>query len=278
MADRDALTDAFLASHPNDAARVLEQLSDQDAAALFERAPARLGAPVLSAMLPYAAARCLLRIEASRAAMLLAAISVPAAVAMLRHLADAQRGPLLDTLPTATALACRALLGFPMDSVGAYVDTEVVALPPNLQACDALEALRVARVMPVGPVYVVDAQRRPLGQIPLPALLRAGAHERLDMLMSSLPATLPAATPLAGADAHPAWRDADVVPVVERGGGLVGVMQLRAMQNAQRRPGPGARPEPEYVAAVLALAYWHSVAGLVDATLSLFAVRPRDPS
>ena len=277
MADHDVLTNAFLASHPEDAARVLEQLPDEDAAALYERAPARLGAPVLGAMLPYTAARCLLRIEASRAAMLLAAISVPAAVAVLRYLTEAQRAPLFEALPTATAIACRALLAFPRDSVGAYVDTEILALPPNCQARDALETLRAAHIMPLGPVYVIDARRRPLGQVGLPMLMRAGAHERLDTLMSAIRATLPAATPLAGADGHPAWREADLVPVVERGGGLVGVAQLRTLRSAQRRLA-NAGPAPESLAAVLAIGYWHTVAGLVEATLSSLAASPRDPS
>ncbi|MCC7326378.1 MAG: magnesium transporter [Burkholderiales bacterium] len=269
MAEPDILSNAFLASHPDAAARVLEQLPHEDAAALFERVPARLGAGVLNAMLPYTAARCLQLVEAPRAAMLLAAISVPAASAVLRNVPEAQRTRVLDLLPTATALACRALLGYPEDSVGACVDTEIIALRPGSRASEALDALRTARSVPAGPVYVVDALRRPLGQIGLPELMRADAQQRLDALMVPVPATLPAVTPLAGAQGHPAWRDVDVVPVVERGGGLVGVVLRHALRRAQRSRSASIAPAPEALAALLALSYWNAVVGLVEATLSV---------
>ncbi len=276
MADSDVLTNAFLASHPDDAARVLEQLPAEDAAALFERAPVRLGAPALGAMLPYTAARCVQRLDTAHAAMLLAAISLPATAAVLRHVPEAARTLLLDALPTGASLACQALLGYPEDSVGACVDTEVIAMNPEGRVVDALEAVRAARIMPIGPVYVIDGQRRPLGQIEMPVLLRADAQGRLDMLMSAVPATLPAATPLAGAAAHPVWLNADVVPVVERGGGLVGVAQRRALHHAQRARGSGEAPAPESLTEMLATGYWHAVVGLVDATLSVLAPRPRE--
>jgi magnesium transporter len=274
MADPDLLTNAFLASHPAEAARVLERLPGEDAAALFERAPARLVAPAFGAMFPYTAARCLLRVDTARAAMLLGGISVPAAAAVLRYVPAARRAPLIDALPTATALACRTLLGFPEDSIGATADTEIVALPPDGTAQEALDALRAPRVVPSGPVYVVDARRRPLGQIALPRLLRASMQDRLDSLMSAVPATLPAVTPLAGAAEHPAWRKTDTVPVVERDGGLIGVAYRHSLRRAQRRRGTAERPAPEALTGVLALGYWSAVAGLVEVVVAAMAGPP----
>jgi Mg/Co/Ni transporter MgtE len=274
MADLDVLTNAFLASHPDAAARVLEQLSHDDAAALYARVPARLGAGVLNAMLPYPAARCLQLVEPAQAALLLAGMSVPAAAAVLRNVPESLRTRLLDALPTTTALACRALLGYPEDSVGACVETEIIALSPGTRVEEALDALREARTLPAGPVYVVDPLRRPLGQVELPVLLRADARQRVDALMTPLPSTLPAVTPLAGADGHPAWRDADVVPVVERGGGLVGVVARRSVQRAQRGRGEQSIQPSDSLPALLALSYWEAVRGLTDAALSAL-VPPR---
>ena len=51
MAEAQALTLAFLADHPAEAARVVETLAVSDAAALFAEIPARVGAHVLTAML-----------------------------------------------------------------------------------------------------------------------------------------------------------------------------------------------------------------------------------
>ena len=268
MAELDVLTNAFLASHPDAAARELEQLPHEDAAALFERVPARLGAGVLDAMLPYPASRCLQLIAPTQAALLLAGMSVPASAAVLRNLPEASRAQLLDALPTATALACRALLGYPEDSVGACVETEIIALSPNTRVEEAIGALREARTLPAGPIYVVDALRRPLGQVALPILLRADAKQRIDVLMTAIPATLPAVTPLAGADSHPAWRDADLVPVVERGGGLVGVVARRSVQRARRSRDGHAAQLSESLPAMCAMGYWDAVRGLTDAAIT----------
>ncbi len=275
MADDDVLTHAFLAGHPEDAARVLEQLSAEDAAALFESVPVRLCSPVLAAMLPYSAARCLRPLDRARAAMLLAAISIPAAAAVLRNLPEGRRNSLLEALPTAMALACRALLGYPEDSLGGCVDTEIIALSPDARVKDAMDAVRGARDVPTGPIYVVDVQRRPLGQIALSVLLRAGERDRLDALMQPVPVTLPAVTPLAGASAHPAWRDADSVVVVERGGGLVGVVRRSALHRAERRRRKGRELVADSMTGVFALGYWHAVSNLIEATLALLAPPPR---
>jgi magnesium transporter len=277
MAESDFLTNAYLAAHPDGAARVLEQLPDEEAAALFESAPVRLGAPVLSAMLPHTAARCVLRLETPRAAMLLAAVSFPSAAAILRNMPEPPRTLLLDAMPTATALGARALLGYPEDSVGACVDSEIIALPPDRRASDALEALRAARVVPSGPVFVVDAQRRPLGKVELPELVRAGAQERLDTLMVAAGDLLPAMTPLAGADTHRVWQDTDVVPVVERGGGLVGVVRRNALRQAQGRRTLVTDPPAQSLTGALVLGYWNAVSGLIEATLSLLAAPRRGP-
>lgn len=270
MAEPDILTNAFLASHPEDAASVLERLPEADAAALFERTPSRLGGPALAAMLPYAASRCLLRLDQSRAALLLASMTIPAMTAVLRYMPEQKRIALLDALPAGTSLACRALLGYPEDSVGAFTDTEIVLLPPSGRASDATQALRGGQINQSSPAYVVDPQRRPLGQIELLSLLRADGNERLDALMRPLPGTLSAAAPLAGALSHPVWREADVAPVVERSGAVVGVVQRRTLQRAQQRHAPSASSADSLLAALM-LAYWHLVLSLIEGIVSLIA-------
>ncbi len=146
---------------------------------------------------------------------------------------------------------------------------------PGHRVREALDALRGERAAPIGPVYVVDAQRVPLGQVEWSAVARAAPEARLDTLMTPVPGVLPGVTPLSGAIGHPVWEKADVVPVVERGGGLVGSVQRRTLQGAGLRRADTGEPAPESLAGVLALGYWHAVAALVDALLSLLAPAPR---
>ena len=61
MASTEELSYAYLDSHPNEAARVLERLAPQDCAAFLSATPLRLAVPVLRQMLALNAARCLER-------------------------------------------------------------------------------------------------------------------------------------------------------------------------------------------------------------------------
>jgi magnesium transporter len=275
MADPDVLTHAYLASHPADAARVLEDLAVGDATALFARVPARLGAPVLEAMRPQVAAS-VLPADAERGALLLRNLSVPGAAALLRYLPETRRAALIEALPAAMALACRTLLGYPEDSVGACIDTDLVALPQGARVREAIDALREVRARGSVPVYVVDGRRRPLGQVELAALLQAVPEAQLDTLAVELPGTLPAVTPIAAALEHPTWREADLVPVVERGGALVGVVDRRALRRAQGGRAGGGAPAQVSLAAFAALGYWNAVAALIDSTLSALGPAARE--
>jgi magnesium transporter len=263
------LTLAFLRSHPVRAAQVLEALPAAEAAALFERVPARLGATVLAAMLPQRAARIVETLDDARALELLSPMATQPTVVLLRHLPETRRRHLIAGLPTAAALASTLLLGFTDDSLGAWVDPDVTMLGADTRAAAALERLRLA---PSGHalVFVTDAERRLVGSVSLDVLLRAPAAASLATLMQRPVAVLLAQAPLAGTAAHPGWELASLLPVVESGERLVGVMTRDALARALGR----AQPAPALAAApslpvLFARGYWQALTGLLGAGLAL---------
>lgn len=269
MTDLDDLTQAFVAAHPADAARELERLDDEDVAALFEQAPARLSAPVLEAMLPAVAARCLALVPVERAALLLGSLGTSAAAGLLRHVADARRKVLLDALPTAAALACRALLRYPDDAIGALVDTSAVALSAGATVAEVLTAVRRREADSTATdVYVLGDGHRLLGVVSLAALLRAAAEVRLQTLARPV-AALPAMMPLAGAIEHTAWGEASELPVLEHGGRFMGALSAAKLRRAvAARPAP-AGPTEQSLAGVLGEGYWSAVSSLAQAIVAL---------
>lgn len=271
MTDIDDLTHAFIAAHPVDAARELERLDGPDVAALFEQAPARLSAPVLDAMLPTVAAGCLAHVAAARGALLLGSLGAPAAVAILRRVAEPRRRELLDLLPTAAALACRALLRYPEDAIGALVDTSVVALPAAATVGQALESARRREADTATDVYVLGDDHRLLGVVGLPALLRSGADVRLQALMHPV-ATLPALMPLAGAAAHAGWRESSLLPVLEHGGRFLGALSAASLRRALASPPAGRAEAEQSLGGVLGEGYWSAVSSLAQAIVSLLPV------
>ncbi len=265
-----ALSLAFMQGHPSNAARVLEALPIAEAAALFDRAPARIGGGVMAAMLPRQASACMAALSDARAQALLATMSMQAMVSLLRYIPEARRETLIGGLPTASALASALLLGYDEDTLGAWADPSVIMLPPETRAADALARVRQTEVAHPA-VFVTDASRRLSGQVGLATVLRAPEGATLATLMHSPAAVLRANAPLASASSHPGWTHASALPVVEPGERLLGVMTRDALTRALRRDQaePGAAAAASSLPGLLALGYWETLSGMVTASLGL---------
>lgn len=278
MPEADDLTFAFLETHPAAAAKVTESFAGPDVVALFERVPARIGGPVLAAMRPTAAARAIDALADGHVQALLSAAGAHAAITLLRQVPEPRRSELLRGLPTTVAVASRIVLGFPNDSVGGWVDPDIVALAPATTASEALARLRVGGGERADDVYVVDDEHRLLGVVSLTALLRAPETITLAALMRKAPANIAAMAPIAGVIAHRGWEEATALPVVERSGRLIGLLRHATLVRAQDAVRPNAGREGSATAVgLLATGYWEVVSGLAQALLS--ALPPeRQPS
>ncbi len=273
--DDRALSRAFIRSHPPQAARVLEALPPEEAAAIFDRVPARLVAGVLAAMLPQAAARCLAAVADERALELLEPMGTLATVAVLRHVPEPRRQRLVAGLPTAAALASTLIMGYTEDTVGAWADPDVVMLAAEMRAGDALERVRLAHST-CAQVFACDAERRLVGIVDLAALLRAPDGVTLASLMTPAACALPAHATLDAAQAYPGWESESALPVVESHDRLVGVISRAALTHARRAAeAPRAAEEGGSLPMLVTRGYWQTLAGLVECGLALL---PRVPA
>jgi magnesium transporter len=268
MADAETLSLAFMRAHPAQAARVLELLAPAQAAALFARVPARLAAPMLAAMAPNAAARGVGGLEDEQVLALLGELGTQPVVAILRNVAEPRRSRLIAGLSTTAALASKLLLGYVEDAVGAWTDPDVLALPGATHAAEALE--RARRIEAQVQCIFVTGGGRLEGWVPLPTLLRAPEDATLASLMSRADAVISAQTPLAGAMAHPGWEQASLLPVLEAGERLVGVLTRDALTRALGRTArPQRTAQAETLNGMLALGYWHALSGGAEAMVTL---------
>ena len=270
MPETQALTLAFLADHPAEAARVVETLPVPDAAALLAEIPARIGAPVLTAMLTTAAARMLAALDDAHVLALLTQAGTQTSVALLRHVPDPRRTCLIDGLPTVAALASRMLLGFPEDAVGAWADPAVIALAPTTTATQALQRVRQGQETGVERILVVDAERKLLGDVSLEALLHAPESMTVAALMHPTATTLPAMMPIAAATALRAWEEGSALPVVDREEHLIGVLHRSALSRAMRERVRHLQADTTTsVTGLLTSGYWNIFSALSSATLAL---------
>lgn len=277
MAGTQDLSFAFLESHPTDAARVLERVSPHTVAALLGEAPARLAAPVLRAMLPLHAARCLETLSDQDVAGLLRAMGAQAGVATLHYVPEARRNALLAQLPTALSMAFRLLLGYPEDTVGAWMNPRVVALPADATIEAATRQLGETDDGDDDDggagIFVIGNDQRLLGQIALRDLLRAAPDTPLSRVMRRVRHTLPARTAIHAVAEHAGWAEQQVLPVVEREDRFVGALARRTLARALKRP-DRTLSEGSYadLAADIAGGYWLGVSSLIQLIVAMLPV------
>ena len=165
MAGTQDLSFAFLESHPVDAAKVLERIAPQNVAMLLTEMPMRLAAPVLRAMLPLHVARCLESLTDDMVPGLLRAMGPQSGVAVLHYVPESRRNVLLGQLPTVIAMAFRLLLGYPEDTVGAWMNPRVLALPGDTTAEMAIRRLRETDEESDSNLFVIGSDQRLLGRV-----------------------------------------------------------------------------------------------------------------
>jgi magnesium transporter len=273
MTDKLAdLSYAFLESHPIDAARVLERLAPESAAALIEEAPLRIIAPVLKQMLPLASARCLLLLDDPKVVGLLRAVGAQTGVALLRQFESAKRAKLLAQLPTALNITYDLLLGYPEGTVGAWMEPNTLALPKEMSVAAAIERVKKMDQTSNASPYVINQQLQLLGVIELADLLRADASHSLSILVKPSPHRLPAQALLSNVLEHQGWTEHSRLPVIDHAGHLVGSLTysslLKALMIDQKAPTIGT----DSMLVTAASSYWHGVSSLVQSFVRILPV------
>ncbi|HET7131225.1 MAG TPA: hypothetical protein VFJ95_03220, partial [Gammaproteobacteria bacterium] len=131
MSGHEQLAAAFLGSHPESAARLLESMPVEQANAVLGTADKGTAGPVLAHMLPTYAAQCIERQPVTDAAQLLEQLGSQEAAAVLRHLEPETREAVLSSLGTQWVMAFKLLLSYPVSTVGAWVEPRVLTLPDD---------------------------------------------------------------------------------------------------------------------------------------------------
>jgi magnesium transporter len=229
----------FAAARPDDAARLVEQYPTPEAAAFLASLPSEVAAGVVSRMAPAAGAVSLAAMATERGSAVLAALAPLPAAALLRRLpADTQERMMTEVGDDART-ALRRLVAAPDDTVGSLADPTALALPDDVTVATALQQLRRHHRVAHHHVYVVDRDRTLVGVVHVRDLLAGKSRQPLASLVRPARATLLATSRLAGAAAHPAWRDVDALPVTDTAGRLVGMVRYRQLRDYEAMPGPG---------------------------------------
>jgi magnesium transporter len=183
--DPDALRTALRAVRPADVGRELSRLTLQDCKRLLEALDDRRAAAMLRAAHPRLAANALLLLDPDHAGRLLAYLPLDVQASILGGLGAEERALVERGVAEETRRQVERLVSHPETSVGRLMTPKVWRVERGKTVADALTALRerATAIEVAANCYVVDAEQRVLGVVPLRELAISPGETPLEQLM-----------------------------------------------------------------------------------------------
>lgn len=267
------LSDAFLASHPAEAAREIERHPPPAIGEFLCDCSADDLARVVTAMNPAVAASVLGAIKVSHAAGIVAALPPGAASVLLRRMSADVRGLILEGMPPQAAARIRRQLHYPAGSAGALLDPDVLTAAADLTVADVRQRLGRADLRVHSHLFVVDASGVLRGVLALGELLKAAPDARVGAIACREVDAVPATAGREAIETHPGWRDLHTPPVVDESGRLLGVIRHAALLTlAAERSQPAGTSVAEAALALGELA-WLAGLGVAGELADAFLAR-----
>ncbi|MCF8719476.1 magnesium transporter [Nitrospina gracilis] len=220
----EALNRRFLQQHPLAAARRLEELDPESAAALLNKMPPAQLTPVFEQLSPSSAAAILPHLGEDRVKEVIEFTDPKAMVAILHQLDAGQADAYLDRVSPAVKKELTALMQYPEDTAGNLMDPRVEPYAGTLTVEQTLKRLRQPgyRVKPV--LFVQNDSRGLSGRVSLQTLVAARPDQSLDEIKGPVSIFVEPLTPqeeiVALFDKH----RFQSIPVVGLHGELIGVI------------------------------------------------------
>jgi magnesium transporter len=181
--------EALAAADPHDAADILEELGEGAAIELVNDLSASEAAEVLGELRPNLAANILDELLIVKSAEVLAAMQPDDAADVIGLLNPELRARLFATMPDSAETEVLSLLAYPADSAGGLMTRDIAALPDDIAAGEAIEALRTLHehVEDLSYVYIVDVANRLRGVMSFRDLVFNASEVKITDIMVSNP-------------------------------------------------------------------------------------------
>jgi len=210
-----SLAGSFAARYPDEAAAALETRPADEIARVLQGLPLRTAAAVVKRISPGVSAHSLEQLDAETAAGILAELETDEALPLLRRLSREVRDAILRAMPAAQADVLKAVIRYPAGTAGALMDPLVTALPADMEADEALKAIRGEAEHAHDILYVVDRENHLAGTLDLRHLLLAQPKDRLETIMEAVRHRLSPSADRHAVVRHAGWLDGHSLPVVD---------------------------------------------------------------
>jgi len=170
--------------HPADIADILEKLAPAEREAVFGSLDEELAAEALEEIDPKMQIELMRSIESDRAADIVEEMDPDAAADLLGDLPEETSEEILEEMEPEERQEVSELLAFHENTAAGRMTTDFIALSPEHTVGDAIDRLRSFEgpVETISSIYLVDAQEKLVGSVPLVSLVLASGGTRLGTL------------------------------------------------------------------------------------------------
>ncbi len=228
---REAAADvqALSEMHPADFSDQMEQLSDEERAAVVSSAPQLITPEVLAELEDEVVEDILPLMETRQIAQAVSALDNDEATQIIEEMDAVQREAVFDELGKADRAMLEASLAFGDETIGRLMQREFVAAPAFWSVGDTIDHMReTGQALPdlFFNIYVVNAAFKPVGFISLSKLMRAPREQSLSSLME--PKLTLIAQDMDQEDAAYLFQKYNLIsaPVIDDSGRLCGMMTV----------------------------------------------------
>jgi len=239
MAEKIQIAIDYVQSHPEEAARILEEQGVGEAAAFLEQIAGAQSARVLGHMLPAPAARCVQEMSADVAANTLTHLHPVAIAPIFRCLNEETRESLLQRMPKRIGFMCAVILNYARTVVGAWMDPLALAVPITCSTAEARKRVRDDPYDGYRAIYVVNESHVLQGIVSLDALISADDDTPISKLIKPVEFSLPDRSRITSFVEHAGWKDNDDLPVIDREQKFLGVIRHADLRRALMEITPG---------------------------------------
>jgi len=167
--------------HPADIADILEELAPAEREAVFGSLNQEVAAEALEEIDPKMQVELMRSIDSDKAADIVEEMDPDAAADLLGDLPQETSEEILEEMEPEERQEVSELLAFHENSAAGRMTTDYIALSPEHTVGDAIDRLRSFEgpVETISSIYLVDAQEKLVGSVPLVSLVLASGGTRL---------------------------------------------------------------------------------------------------
>ena len=234
-----ALIQGYLQQYPQEAAKLVDSLSPQDAICYLQAEPSPTAASVFLSLNPDFATELIMEMEGDPFRALFTTIDPARGAALLARLDESAIENKLALLPEQLAREYQELLGYPLDTAGCLMDPRVTAFRADETVEEALRRIRSVRDRRILDICVIDEEGMLLATLPLQEVAISEPESRLGEMIHGQPASIHVMSPREEVVQLLEEKRLASLPVVDLDGKLLGIIRYDALVTAAQQEATG---------------------------------------